>query len=192
MPINAKYKAKYSYGNFYHVFNRASGNQLLFKDEKNYEYFLSKFDVYLGNYVILHAWCLIPNHFHLLIEIKEAHLLPEHEDIHDNITKRFKNFFLCYSLSYKIMFDQKANVFSQKYKHIQLYTDSNIRYVTLYIHRNPKHHNIADWQDYEWSSYPTIVNLNAKNKESSFLIQLFDNLEEFKQAHIFYIESSES
>jgi len=195
MPINAKYKAHYSYGNFYHVFNRASGKQLLYKEVQNYYYFLNRLHFYLGDYVYIHARCLIPNHFHLLIEIKEEEdmpSLPKNPDIHEIITKKFKNFFLSYSMSYKIMFNQSSNVFAQKYKHSRLYTDADIRQILLYIHRNPKHHNLGDWQNYRWSSYNEILYANSKSKKAMLILDLFEGREGYKKAHLAYIgEGSE-
>jgi REP element-mobilizing transposase RayT len=193
MPINAKYKAKYSFGNFYHVFNRASGKQLMFREIQNYYYFLSRLNFYLADYVIIHAKCLIPNHFHFLIEIKEEEdmpPLPKNADIHKIITKKFKNFFLSYSMSFKIMFNQSSNVFAQKYKHTRLYTDEDIRNVLFYIHRNPKHHSVGNWQNYRWSSYNEILYANSKSRKALFMLNLFAGREAYKKAHLAYIEES--
>ncbi len=191
MPINSKYQAKYSHGNFYHVFNRASGKQLLFKEVQNYYYFLNRFHYHLSDYVTLHVWCLIPNHFHFLIQIKEEEdMRPIHKnaDLHKIITNKFKNFFLSYSMSFKLMFEQSSNVFSQKYKHVRLYKEDDLRQVLMYLHRNPKHHNIGDWQNFRWSSYKEILHANSKNENACFIINLFSGKAEYVKAHLAYAE----
>lgn len=61
---------------FYHIYNRAHGSEKMFLSDDNYRYFLRRFDEVVGPYVVLHCSCLMPNHFHFLIQIKsEVELL---------------------------------------------------------------------------------------------------------------------
>ena len=55
---------------FYHIYNRGNGGQLIFYQEKNYYYFLEKIKKYMLEYWDTYSFCLIPNHFHLLVKIK--------------------------------------------------------------------------------------------------------------------------
>jgi len=55
---------------FYHVYNRGNNRQDIFFEEANYRYFLDKYVYYLNNLVDTFAYCLMPNHFHLLIRPK--------------------------------------------------------------------------------------------------------------------------
>ena len=59
-------------GNFYHIYNRGNNKENIFFEEKNYYYFLKKFDEYLSAFSDVYAYCLMPNHFHFLIKIKET------------------------------------------------------------------------------------------------------------------------
>lgn len=58
-------------GNFYHIYNHGVGGRDLFRKPDNYEYFLSLYDHYLSPVAETYAWVLMPNHFHLLVRIKE-------------------------------------------------------------------------------------------------------------------------
>ena len=58
-------------GKFYHIYNRGVNSCNLFKDVKNYEHFLILYDKYILPIAETYAWVLMPNHFHLLIRIKE-------------------------------------------------------------------------------------------------------------------------
>jgi putative transposase len=58
-------------GNLYHIYNRGNNKQLIFFERKNYIYFLKLFKNYLSSYIDVYAYCLMPNHFHFLIKIKE-------------------------------------------------------------------------------------------------------------------------
>ena len=54
----------------YHIYNYANGNENLFREQKNYEYFLEKYKQHINPIAETIAWCLMPNHFHLLVKIK--------------------------------------------------------------------------------------------------------------------------
>jgi REP element-mobilizing transposase RayT len=56
----------------YHIYNRAVGNETLFRSEKQYLHFLKCIEKYLLPKTCIWSYCLMPNHFHLLIEIKEG------------------------------------------------------------------------------------------------------------------------
>ncbi|MDP3434058.1 MAG: hypothetical protein Q8T04_13990 [Bacteroidota bacterium] len=56
-------------GQIYHVFNRSNNSQLVFRERENYLYFLSKIKEYISPHSEILAWCLMPTHFHLMIEV---------------------------------------------------------------------------------------------------------------------------
>ena len=62
---------------FYHIFNRGNGGQWIFYQEKNYTYFLEKYKFYMLNYCDTYAYCLLPNHFHLMVKVKSAETILE-------------------------------------------------------------------------------------------------------------------
>ncbi|MCF8246218.1 MAG: hypothetical protein K9J37_05410 [Saprospiraceae bacterium] len=59
-------------GVYYHVFNRGNNKQNLFYKAKNYGFFLEKYKHYLSLWLDSFAYCLLPNHFHLLVRVKPA------------------------------------------------------------------------------------------------------------------------
>lgn len=58
-------------GFYYHLFNRGNNKQRTFYKEKNYGYFLQKYAGYMEGYLDTFAYCLLPNHFHLLVRVKD-------------------------------------------------------------------------------------------------------------------------
>ena len=58
-------------GRFYHLYNRGNNQENIFFEKRNYEYFLSLWNRYLVANIEILAYCLLPNHFHLLIKIPE-------------------------------------------------------------------------------------------------------------------------
>lgn len=59
-------------GKIYHIYSTAIGNELLFLSDENYKYFLKRYDDYCSDIFETLAYCLIPNHFHFLVKIKEG------------------------------------------------------------------------------------------------------------------------
>jgi REP element-mobilizing transposase RayT len=55
---------------FYHVYNRAHGDEQLFRSEDNYYFFLRRYKKYIEPIADTFCYCLMPNHFHLLVRIK--------------------------------------------------------------------------------------------------------------------------
>ena len=64
-------------GVVYHVFNRGNNKEDIFKEEKNYMYFLSLLQKYVMPVAEVYAYCLMKNHFHLVVRIKDADLLED-------------------------------------------------------------------------------------------------------------------
>jgi hypothetical protein len=59
------------HGKYYHIYNRGINGENLFREKANYLYFLKLYDKYIEHVAETFAWCLMPNHFHLLVRIKD-------------------------------------------------------------------------------------------------------------------------
>jgi len=59
------------HGKFFHIYNRGINGCNLFTEKTNYEYFLFLYDKFISEVAKTFAWVLMPNHFHLLVQIKE-------------------------------------------------------------------------------------------------------------------------
>jgi len=62
----------FSIGGLYHIYNQGNNRQPIFFSKENYEFFLRKVRVHILPYADMLAWCLMPNHFHLMVEVKEV------------------------------------------------------------------------------------------------------------------------
>ena len=58
-------------GHCYHIYNRGNNREPIFFKPENYRYFLRKIRTHLLPQMRLLTWCLMPNHFHLLVQIRE-------------------------------------------------------------------------------------------------------------------------
>ena len=61
--------------NIYHIYNQGNNRQEIFYNRENYGFFLQKMNDYLLPYCDIMAWCLMPNHFHWMVYVRETELL---------------------------------------------------------------------------------------------------------------------
>ena len=59
----------------FHIYNRGINGQLVFFQEKNYPFFLKKYASYTKDYLDTYAYCLLPNHFHILANVHSVNTI---------------------------------------------------------------------------------------------------------------------
>ncbi|MEP1088334.1 transposase [Algoriphagus sp.] len=164
-------------GKLYHIYSRAIGKELLFLNEENYKFFLKKYDQYCSSIFETIAYCLIPNHFHLLVRIKD--------DIANEVVVRdFSNFLNSYSKSFNNTNGRRGGLFQRKFKRKLIDREPYLSRIILYIHLNPvKHEIVDDFSEWQFSSY----NSYCTNKPSKIFRELglewFGGIEEFQKIH---------
>lgn len=154
------YHASFEPNTFYHIFSRATGDEKLFKNEENYRFFLTKFKKYINPIAETYAYCLLPNHFHFLVKIKDGGELnssfneANSKNISAHIMQSFSNFLNSYTKSFNKVFDRKGSLFMDYLRRVEITSNEQLHATLFYIHKNPVHHglckNINDWH---WSSY---------------------------------------
>ena len=85
----------FEYGGYYHVYNRGNNGENLFLEERNYLYFLNLMKKYLHPIAEIYAYCLMNNHFHIILKIKERDELRNMAE--DKLHLPFSNFFNSYA-----------------------------------------------------------------------------------------------
>lgn len=134
-------------GEYYHVYNRGNSKQAIFLDEQDYNYFLKVLyignskkrivnsgrvsDFYLyergGALISIGAYCLMPNHFHILIKTKDRELL----------SLFMKKICTSYVMYFNKKYKRTGGLFEGKYKSTHVYEDRYFQYLFAYIHLNP-------------------------------------------------------
>lgn len=74
MPAMPYRKTQFLAGHYYHVYNRGNNRQPIFFNADNYRYFLHQVRLYLTPCADVVAYCLMPNHYHLLLYLKKDDL----------------------------------------------------------------------------------------------------------------------
>jgi len=143
---------------FYHVFNRANGNENLFREETNYHFFMTKYFQYIEPVADTFAFCLLKNHFHLLIRIKSVvgNKPGNYNQVDNNqwITRQFSRFFNSYAKAYNKMYGRRGSLFQTNVKRKRVNNPIHLQNLVLYIHNNPVKDgfakNINDWPYSSW------------------------------------------
>ncbi len=85
-------------GHLYHIYNQGNNRQKVFFSRDNYLFFLKKMGKYISPYADILAWCIMPNHFHLMVYVKEVEIEVKSDSINseaftpsEGLTKRTLN-----------------------------------------------------------------------------------------------------
>jgi REP element-mobilizing transposase RayT len=160
----------------YHICNRAVGNEVLFKNEKQYIHFLKCIEKYLLPKANIWSYCLMPNHFHLLIEIKE-------NITGETISKAVSDCCNAYTKWLNTLTNRKGNLFMRPFKRNRIQNEGHLAWTIWYIHRNPTHHNYGvDFKDWKFSSFKAIISTGTKVAAKTVL-QFFGGVEAYLQFH---------
>jgi putative transposase len=170
------------YGEYYHIYNRGINSDVLFKDKTNYEYFLRLHDLHISPIAETYAWCLMKNHFHFLVRIKNS----EEINIEKKIlpSQSFSNLFNAYTKAFNKLYNRHGALFERPFRRKQINCDKYMQNLIIYIHNNPVHHKICEHPlEYPWSSYITCLSDKPTKLERQEVIAIFDTIENFKYAH---------
>ncbi len=94
----------------YHIFSHGNGKEMIFRETSNYQYFLEKLEKYILPVADIYAYCLIPNHFHLLVRFKSFKGI-EIEGEHHFLMKNFSNCLNAYSKAFNKVYNRKGALF---------------------------------------------------------------------------------
>lgn len=135
-------------GAFYHVIQRGIERRKIFHYDKDYERFLTYLSLAHRSYGIhIHTYCLMPNHYHLIIETPKANLK---EAMHMINT--------AYSVYYNKKNRRIGPLYQGRYKSPLIEADEYVQHVSRYIHLNPVKAKIAETPEgYKWSSYRILI-----------------------------------
>ncbi len=160
---------------FYHVMNRGRARQMVFHDDRYYQVFLKTLaEAHQRFYCVIHAYCLMGNHYHLLLET-----------LHANLGRIMRHINGVYTQRYNWLKKTDGSLFRGRYKAILVDIDAYLLQLSRYIHRNPidmKEPVVCDLAKYQWSSYPAYI---AKVTAPSWLFreatyQMLGNKQRYK------------
>jgi len=169
---------------YYHFHNRGNNKENLFVEKENYQYFLKLMVKYLTSIVDFYAYCLLPNHFHLVIKIKDENELPEaYKTGKIKLHQPFSNFFNAYTKAINKRYNRTGSLFQKHPSKHLIDTERYLRNVVVYVNTNSEHHGIADFSTYDFSSYKDSISQNKTILKQEEIIELFEDVKNFKYVH---------
>jgi putative transposase len=179
---------------YYHTYNRGVEKRKIFMDEDDYNTFLHLLKYYLSpvnqgiahpsanlaSYKILRprplinlsgevgllAFCLMPNHFHLLLK----------QTTKDGMTKLLRSLSTTYSMYFNKKYDRVGHLFQGPYKAVVIDNDSYILHLSRYIHLNPTELTGVTPVNYKYSSYQYYLgNKKADWVKPDFILKYFNS-----------------
>jgi len=142
-PLRIEYENAY-----YHVINRGRGRQRIFHDDDYFRAFLSALEEAHQRFGLqVLCYCLMPNHYHLLVKTPNA-----------NLGRCMRHINGVYTQRYNRRRKTDGPLFRGRYKAILVEEDSYQLQLSRYIHRNPLEAELVhQLEEYPWSSYPYYV-----------------------------------
>ena len=183
-------KQNFASGEFYHLYNRGTEKRVIFKDVKDYRHFL--FLMYICNttksielrkigenfdreetLVEIGAYCLMPNHFHILIT----------EKTEDGISTYMRKLLTAYSMYFNKKYERTGKLYEGVFKSTHVNKDNYLKYLYSYIHLNP-----AKLIDKNWKT--------NKHKDTSNLLKFvfdypYSSLKEYSEEKYKIIDPSQ-
>lgn len=189
-----------NFDTYYHIYNHANGNENLFREEKNYVYFLQKWAEKIEPVANTYAYCLMPNHFHFLIRTKSQGDILEFLRYNKKLTLQgfetlgelsskaislqFSHFFNGYTQAFNKMYERRGSLFMLNFKRKEIDSESYLIAIVNYIHRNPIHHGFCESHD-EWpySSYHAYLSNRQTKLQKDEVLAWFNGKDEFVSFH---------
>lgn len=174
---------QYDTDSFYHVYNRGVNKRVIYKDTQDYVVFLSLLKRYLSIEIIkdsrgrpydnLHdrlellAYCLMPNHFHLLFYQIDT----------ESITHLLHAVSSAYTVYFNHKYKRVGPLFQGIFKASKISDDSYVLHISRYIHLNPK-----EYKTWEYSSLPYYLSKKkAEWVRPKRILDMFDGVKEYKR-----------
>lgn len=186
---------------FYHIYNRGIDGRRIFEDKQDYLTFLKYFEIYLspleklntlenplrsnlikGNLhsnVKLLAYCLMPNHFHLLLT----------QNSQDGITRFMRQLATAYSSYFNKRYNRTGPLFQSTYKAAEVDTDPYLLHLSRYIHQNPLERGVP-LREYLWSSYRYYLNAEPPVWLSVEILNNFFNQKNLNLSYENFVEDA--
>lgn len=182
-------------GEFYHLYNRGIEKQAIFVDRRDYSHFTKslfyytiqnpkpKFSVYRRTRIFpidktkkivdIICYCLMPNHFHLLVkQLKDGGISEFMRRFIHSVTK-YRN----------VKYTKQGPLFPGMFKAVRVESDEQLIHLSRYIHLNPLvSYLVKDLDLYEWSSYEEYIGTKSDGScAKDEILDSFKSAEDYKK-----------
>ena len=179
-------------GLYYHIFNRGNGGQRIFREKRNYLFFMERYARYVESVAYTYAYCLLRNHFHFLVRTRT----PEEQEAFLKTLKvsetfrvlapspQFSKLFSSYAKAFNKAYRRTGSLFERPFRRIEVDADTYFTQLVAYIHQNPERHGlVADFRDWPFSSYQAILSHAPTRVQRDEVLDWFGGRDNFVDFH---------
>jgi putative transposase len=168
-------------GCYYHIYNRGNNRENIFHEQKNYYYFIKLYTKHILPVADTYAYCLMKNHFHFLIQIKED--LSGLENL-TGLSQPFSNFFNAYARAFNRAYGRTGALFQRPFGRIRVTNDVHFIRLITYIHQNPQKHGfVDDFREWPYSSYHVLLSDKPVFLQRDRVLAMFQGRRQLEASH---------
>jgi putative transposase len=182
------------YDTYYHIYNRGVNYEDIFIEERNYSYFLQLYAKYVEPVAMTYAYCLLKNHFHVLIKVKtedEIQTLRVSETLRvlpqvkiKDPSSQFSDLFNAYAKAINKANQRAGSLFQHPYGRIPVTSDAQFTTAIRYIHQNPqKHKFVEDFREWKYSSYHAFLSDLPTHLQRDAVLNWFGGKTQYLKLH---------
>lgn len=188
------------HGHYYHIYNRGNNSSPIFFETENYFHFLKLYAKYVEPIADTYAWCLLKNHFHFLLRIKEEIEIIESQLTYNTTDKpkviepyrQFSHLFNAYTQAVNKRHHRTGSLFEGNFERKLVTSERYFQQLIYYIHNNPVHHGLVKQMSlYAWSSYESIISEKPTMIKRARVLELFCDKENLIHYHSIEHNSNE-
>lgn len=192
---------------FYHIYNRGINGETIFREKRNYAYFLTKYSRFVSPVVDTYAYCLLANHFHVLVKRKREQDIMDiqKEAIHNKtghgatnpelvesklkspewyISNSFAQLFKSYAQTINNTYGRTGGLFEEPFRRSEVVSEKYLTHLVIYIHCNPQKHSfVDDFKAYPHSSYNSLLSNEPTKLKREEVLDWFGSKENFVAFH---------
>lgn len=209
------------YNAYYHIYNRGINGENIFIEERNYAHFLNLCEKHIEPVADIFAYCLLRNHFHMLVRIKteQETLKVFTEDLNSRRqgsiannnerqiekplgseikiiqypSKKFSDFFNAYAKAINAAYGRTGSLFQHPFGRVMVNGDLQLFRVIAYIHQNPQKHGfVDDFRDWKFASYGAILSDKPVHLKRNVVLEWFGNKQQFHFLHNAWVTEAQS
>lgn len=183
----------FAIGEYYHIFNRGVEKRKIFNQERDYVRFIDSlifFNTEKSSWVIndlrekgidarpksgemlvdIIAYCLNPNHFHLLLK----------ENKENGVTSFMKKISTGYAMYFNKKYERSGVLFQGRFKSVHIGSNSHLLYASVYVNCNSQIHGIENAEKYPWCSLSEYLGKIGNICRNNSIIDQFKDQEEYR------------
>jgi putative transposase len=175
---------------FYHLYNRGINGCNLFLEDTHYRKFLEKYTTHTSGVLTTFGYCLLKNHFHLLVRTKsetEIRMSNPHlasKSIEQIISNQLGHLFNGYAQYFNTATQRTGKLFELPFRRKTVTSDAYFSQLLYYIHTNPQKHGlVSNFKDYKYSSFWSFVSKAPTKLAREEVLKWFGNENVYMEFH---------